>query len=68
MHLWDKFNGAFVQHMELRDKGEEIESNAFISRMSILYKEFKDAYNAFSDERLLFRSNMLYKELFKYNE
>jgi hypothetical protein len=47
MDLWDKFNDSFVHHMELRDEGEEIKSNAFISRMSILYKEFKDSYNAF---------------------
>ena len=52
--------------MKLRDKGETIKSNAFISRMSILYKEFKDELNAFSDEECAFRAEMLYKELKKY--
>jgi hypothetical protein len=47
MDLWHKLNNSFVNHMEYRDEGKEIESNAFISRMSIQYKNFKDAYNAF---------------------
>jgi hypothetical protein len=52
--------------MRFRDEGKEIESNAFISRMSITYKEFKDAFDAFLEEECAHRAEMLYKDLKKY--
>jgi hypothetical protein len=34
--------------------------------MGVSYKEFKEAFNAFDEEEVAFRANMIHKDLEKY--
>ena len=59
---------AFVQLIILRDAKNYSDSLAFSSRMGIIQKRLKDAFNIFEDEERLFRVEMLEKEANTYLE
>ena len=57
---------AFVQIIILRGSEDFNDSLAFSSRMGIIQKQLKDAFNKFEEEGRLFRVEMLEKEANKY--